>query len=138
MEASNLQQEHPILLFDGVCNLCDSFVQFIIRHDPNAIFRFTPLQSEAGQHFLKEANFPTEELSTVVLVYQGEFYTHSDVALQVVRYLPGLWSLLYGLRIIPKSIRDAIYNWVAQNRYRWFGKQESCMMPTPDIKSRFL
>ena len=138
MKASNLHQEHPILLFDGVCNLCDSFVQFIIRHDPEAVFRFTPLQSEAGQYFLQEAGFPAEELSTVVLVYQGKFYTHSDVALQVVRYLPGLWSLLYGLRIIPKSIRDTIYNWVANNRYRWFGKQESCMMPTPDLKSRFL
>ena len=138
MKASNLQQEHPILLFDGVCNLCDSFVQFIIRHDPQAVFRFTPLQSETGQYFLKEAGFPTEELSTVVLVYQGKYYTHSDVPLQVVRYLPGWWSLLYGLSIIPKSIRDAIYNWVARNRYRWFGKQESCMMPTPEIKSRFL
>jgi predicted DCC family thiol-disulfide oxidoreductase YuxK len=129
---------HPILLFDGVCNLCNSFVQFVIRRDPEAVFRFAPLQSEVGQELAARAGFPVDELSTVILYHQGRFYTHSDVALEVVRRLPGGWSLLYGLAIIPKSIRDAIYNWVARNRYRWFGKRESCMMPTPDIKRRFL
>lgn len=134
---SHLDQ-HPIVLFDGVCNLCNAFVQFIIQRDPDAVFRFSPLQSEIGQSLLKEAGLPTSELSTVILYNKGVFYTHSDVALQVVRHLPGFWSLLYSLRIIPKSIRDVIYDWVAQNRYRWFGKQESCMMPTPELQKRFL
>ncbi|MCB0631988.1 MAG: thiol-disulfide oxidoreductase DCC family protein [Saprospiraceae bacterium] len=129
---------YPILLFDGVCNLCNAFVQFVIRHDPEAVFRFTPLQSEIGQELSAKAGFPVNELSTVILYYRGRFYTHSDVALEVVRRLPGIWSMLYGFVIIPKFLRDAIYNWVARNRYRWFGKRESCMMPTPDVKRRFL
>lgn len=136
METSD--QQHPILLFDGVCNLCNGFVQFVILRDPKAVFRFAPLQSKIGQQLASQAGFPIDELSTVILYDQGTFYTHSDVALEVVRRLPGLWSLLYGLNVIPKSIRDNIYNWVARNRYRWFGKRESCMVPTPEIRARFL
>ena len=138
MESANLDQKNPILLFDGVCNLCNSFVQFVIRHDAKAVFRFTPLQSEIGRRLMEKGHFPPEELSTVILVNKGKFYSHSDVPLQVVRNLPGAWPMLYTLRIIPKPIRDALYNWVAQNRYRWFGKRESCMLPTPELKQRFL
>lgn len=138
MEKTDQYGPHPILLFDGVCNVCNTFVQFVIRHDPEAIFRFAPLQSDLGQELMTRAGFPTDELNTVILHHEGRFYTHSNVALEVVRRLPGWWSLLYGLVIIPKFIRDAIYNWVARNRYRWFGKRESCMVPTPDVKRRFL
>lgn len=138
MEIPDQHAGHPILLFDGVCNLCNSFVQFVIQRDPEAIFRFAPLQSEIGRELSARAGLPLDELNTVVLYHNDRFYIHSDVALQVVRRLPGFWSVLYGLNVLPKSLRDSIYNWIARNRYRWFGKRESCMMPTPDLKRRFL
>lgn len=138
MEIPDQHAGHPILLFDGVCNLCNSFVQFVIQRDPEAIFRFTPLQSDIGRELSARAGLPLDELNTVVLYHNDRFYTHSDVALEVVRRLPGFWSVLYGLNVLPKSLRDSIYNWIARNRYRWFGKRESCMMPTPDLKRRFL
>lgn len=138
MNDPNALSENPVLLFDGVCNLCNGFVQFVILRDPEAIFRFAPLQSAVGAQLATQAGFPIDELSTVILYDRGKFYTHSDVALEVVRRLPGLWPLLYGLNVIPKSIRDSMYNWVARNRYRWFGKRSSCMVPTPQIRSRFL
>ncbi len=130
--------DKPILLFDGVCNLCNGFVQFVIKRDPKGKFLFAALQSEVGQALLQQANMPTEELSTVVLYENRKFYTHSSVPLLVVRKFGGAWPLLYGLVIVPKFIRDRIYNWIARNRYRWFGKRESCMIPTPELKSRFL
>lgn len=138
MEIPDQHAGHPILLFDGVCNLCNSFVQFVIQRDPEAIYRFAPLQSEIGRELSARAGLPLDELNTVVLYHNDRFYTHSDVALEVVRRLPGFWSVLYGLNVLPKSLRDSIYNWIARNRYRWFGKRESCMMPTPDLKRRFL
>lgn len=134
----NIPRDKPILLFDGVCNLCNGFVQFVIRRDPKAKIRFAALQSEVGQQLLKEANMPLEELSTVVLWEKGKFYTHSDVPLRVARYLDGLLSVYAVYTVIPKFIRDGIYNWIASNRYHWFGKQESCMLPTPELQARFL
>lgn len=133
-----IPRDKPILLFDGVCNLCNGFVQFIIKRDPKATFRFTALQSEAGQQLLQEAKLPTKELSTVVLWENGKFYTHSDVPLRVVRHLSLGWRVFIIFKILPKFIRNNIYNWIAQNRYRWFGKKESCMIPTPELKARFL
>ncbi len=133
-----IPRDKPILLFDGVCNLCNGFVQFVILRDPRAKFRFAALQSEVGQQLLREANMPVEELSTVVLYENDRFYTHSSVPLRVVKQFGGAWPLLSGLVIVPKFIRDGIYNWIARNRYRWFGKQESCMIPTPELKSRFI
>ena len=130
--------DKPILLFDGVCNLCNGFVQFIIRQDPGAKFRFAALQSETGQELLRKARISTTALSTVVLWENGKFYTHSDVPLRVVRHLGGWWTLFSVFKIIPKSLRDTIYDWIAKNRYRWFGKKESCMLPTPELKARFL
>ena len=138
MEKNRQDPEHPILLFDGVCNLCNHFVQFVIQRDPEAVFRFAPLQSDIGRQLSEQAGLPLGELNTVVLYTGDQFYTHSDVALEVVRRLPGFWPLLYGFKVLPKFLRDAGYNWVAQNRYRWFGRKESCMVPTPDLKRRFL
>ena len=130
--------DKPILLFDGVCNLCNSSVQTIIALDKNKLFRLAALQSPTGQHLLKKFNLPTSELSSVVMIDHQKAYLRSDVPLEVMRQLGGLWQLLYVFKIIPRFIRDGIYNWIARNRYRWFGKQEACMMPTPDIKQRFL
>lgn len=129
---------HPVLLFDGVCNLCNGFVQFVILRDPHATFRFAALQSEAGQQLLQKAKLSATSLNTVVLYEQNQFYTHSDVALRIATHLGGWWRIFTIFKIIPKSVRDHIYNWIARNRYRWFGKQASCMVPTPALKARFL
>ena len=127
-----------VLLFDGVCNLCNGFVQFVLPRDPQGYYKFASLQSDYGQNLLRRAGLPTDEISTVVLCENGRFYTHSDVGLRVVRHLSGLWPLLYALVIVPKPLRNAVYNWIARNRYRWFGKRESCMVPTLAYKSRFV
>jgi len=133
-----MKTTHPILLFDGVCNLCDGFVQFVIKHDSDAKFRFAALQSEAGQALLSKKEMDTASISTVVLVIEDQVYTHSDVALEVAHLLGGGWRLLTVFRFLPKGFRDRIYNWVAKNRYRWFGEKDACMIPTPELKERFL
>lgn len=134
----NIDQNIPILLFDGVCNLCNGFVQFMIKIDKNSQFRFASLQSEIGQSLLAAHQLPTKELKSVVLLYQSKAFTHSDAPLEAARLLKGLYSMLYVLKIIPKPLRDVVYNWIAANRYRWFGKQEACWLPTPDLQKRFL
>lgn len=140
MKDLNLQlpRDKPILLFDGVCNLCNGLVQFIIQRDPEGRFRFTALQSEAGQQLLREAGLDPTSLNTVVMYDGGQFYTHSNVPLQIAWQLGGLWRIFYIFKAIPKWPRDRIYDWIASNRYKWFGKKESCMIPTPDLKQRFL
>ena len=133
-----IPRDQPILLFDGVCNLCNGFVQWVIRRDPEDHFRFAALQSETGRRLLAEAGMPVDALSTVVLYEEGRFYTHSEAALRVWRRLGGAWSWLYALRVVPRSLRDAVYHWVARNRYRWFGRRTACMIPTPGLRARFL
>lgn len=128
-------KNQPVILFDGVCNLCQSSVQFIIKRDKKAKFKFAALQSEAGQKLLKGHTAPG--LDSVILVENDKVYTHSSAALRIAKGLDGLWPMLYVFVIIPRPLRNWLYNWVAANRYRWFGKQESCMMPTPELKSRF-
>ena len=130
--------DKPIILFDGVCNLCDSAVQFIIRRDKKNTFLFASLQSEMGQRILAQYNFPVDELNSFILVENNKAYTRSTGALKVVKKLKGLWPLLYGFMIVPKFIRNWVYNWVGRNRYKWFGKKEECMIPTPELKARFL
>jgi predicted DCC family thiol-disulfide oxidoreductase YuxK len=128
----------PVLLFDGVCNLCNNVVNFTIKHDPQANFSFASLQSESGQKLLREFNLPTKDFDSFVFVEKGKYFTKSTAALKVVRGLKGLWPLLYGFIIIPAPLRDLAYSYVAKNRYKWFGKKEMCMIPTPDLKKRFL
>lgn len=127
-----------VVLFDGVCHLCNSSVNFIIRHDPRKQFKFTPLQSSTGQDLLREYGLATENFETVVLIEDRKSYTRSTAALRVARRLNNLWPLTYMFIIIPQFMRDAIYVLIAKNRYKWFGKREICMMPTPDVKERFL
>ncbi|MBC3538253.1 thiol-disulfide oxidoreductase DCC family protein [Rufibacter sediminis] len=128
----------PTILFDGVCNLCNGFVQFVINNDPESYFRFASLQSEVGQQVLKTHGLPTEQFKSVLLLENGQLYTRSSAALRIVRRLSGGWSWLYALVIVPKFLRDPLYDWVSRNRYRWFGQQESCMLPTPALRARFL
>ncbi|MCB0548247.1 MAG: thiol-disulfide oxidoreductase DCC family protein [Phaeodactylibacter sp.] len=130
--------KHPVLLFDGVCNLCNGAVQFIIERDPKGVFRFASLQSAAAKNLLEPYPEAPEDISTIVLLENSRMYTRSDAALRAARHLPGAWPALYGFLIVPRSIRDAVYNWIARNRYRWFGKKDQCMIPTPELRDRFL
>lgn len=130
--------DDPIVLFDGVCNLCNSAVQFIIKHDKKNTFRFASLQSETGQKLLTKFNLPLNELNSFILVENNKVYNMSTGALRVAKKLNGILPLLYSFIIIPKIFRDSIYDWVARNRYKWFGKKEECMIPTPELKARFL
>lgn len=127
-----------VLLFDGVCNLCNGTVQFVIKRDPRAKFRFAALQSKAGQALLKKFQLPQDDYDSFVFVEGEQFYLRSTAGLKVLKGLNGLWPLLYGFIIIPRPIRDFFYRWIAKNRYRWFGKKEQCMIPTPDLQKRFL
>jgi len=128
----------PILLFDGVCNLCNASVQWVLKHDRRGEFRFSALQSELGQQLLLQHGLASEHFDTVVLVVGEQIFLRSDAPLEIVRRLGGLWRLLYFFKILPRPLRDAVYNFVARNRYRWFGRREECMLPKPEWKERFL
>lgn len=127
-----------VILFDGVCNVCDGFVQFILKRDKKGLFYFASLQSDIAQQLLAKHQVKIKDLSTVVLIDGDAVYTHSDVSLIVARDLAGLSRFFYVLKIFPKKFRDNFYNWFAANRYRFFGKKEVCMLPEPEWHSRFL
>jgi predicted DCC family thiol-disulfide oxidoreductase YuxK len=128
----------PVIYFDGVCNLCSGAVQFILKHDKKEIFRFASLQGDAGQKMLAAHNFPTDHFKTFILEEDGRIFTRSSAALRIAKQLGGAWSLLYGFTIIPAFIRDAIYNFISDHRYKWFGKKEECWLPRPEWDRRFL
>ncbi len=130
--------EKPVLLFDGVCNLCNGSVKFIIERDHKKLFMFASLQSEKGQEYLRKFNLPTDNFDSFVLVEGDQYYTKSTAALKVFSRFGGLWNLLKILLWIPAFLRNPFYSIVAKNRYKWFGKQESCWLPTPELQSRFL
>lgn len=127
-----------VVLFDGVCNLCNQAVQFVIHRDAKSKFEFAALQSASGQQLLKDYHLHNTQLYSVLLVRDGRIYERSRAALEIARELTGLWPLLYVLVVVPPFIRNAVYDWIARNRYRWFGQQAECMIPTPELKSRFL
>jgi predicted DCC family thiol-disulfide oxidoreductase YuxK len=127
-----------IILFDGVCNLCNGTVRFIIKRDPNAKFKFASLQSEFGQSFLKEVNLPTIDFDSFVYIKDDQYFLKSSAALHLVKELTGFWKLLYIFIILPRPVRDLAYSVIAKTRYQLFGKQERCEIPTPDIRRRFL
>ena len=129
---------HPIILFDGVCNLCNGAVQFVLKHDPEKQFMFASLQSEAGKQLLESKQLSSTELTSFILIENGELYSKSTAALKVAKRLNGAIKFLGIFIVIPAIIRDAVYNLIARNRYRWFGKKDACMMPTPELQSRFL
>ncbi len=131
-------QDGPVIIFDGVCNLCNKSVQFILKRDRKKQFRFTTLQGKTAQSLLDKSGLTTDELNSFILVEKGKIYTRSTGALRLCRKLSGAWPLLYGFLIVPRFIRDAVYKWIARNRYKWFGKKETCMIPDVSIKSRFL
>ncbi|MFD1171021.1 thiol-disulfide oxidoreductase DCC family protein [Oceanobacillus picturae] len=126
-----------LILFDGVCNFCDRSVQFVMKRDPEAKFTFASLQSGAGER-VKEYYKIDSSLDSMILVEDGTYYTKSTAALKICKNLKGLWKVFSVLLVIPKPIRDFFYNIVARNRYKWFGKRESCKLPSPEERSRFL
>ena len=130
-----------IIFFDGVCNLCNGIVQLIIRHDAAGYFRFVPLQSEAARQLLAAGGHTLPPASadpdSVLVLEDGQLYAHSAAVLRIARHLPG-WRWLAVGRLLPRAGRDALYRFVARHRYRWFGRQQECMLPTPELKARFL
>jgi predicted DCC family thiol-disulfide oxidoreductase YuxK len=128
----------PIVLFDGVCNFCNASVNFVIDHDAHKRLRFAALQSDAGQALLKRFGLRRDDFDTAVVVENGRAYRKSSAALRIAWNLGGWWSLAGVLFAIPPFLRDGAYDLLARNRYRWFGKMESCRMPTPELRERFL
>jgi len=129
---------HPVILFDGVCNLCNSSVQFIIKHDKKRIFRFASLQSEFGKKIISRFDLKNKNIDSILLYENSSVSDKSTAVLFILKKMGGIYSVLYALIILPKFIRDGIYDFVARNRYRWFGKQESCMIPTTELKKLFI
>jgi len=127
-----------ILLFDGVCNLCNRVVQFVIKRDTKATIKFASLQSDAGQVLLKKVGLPTDDFTSIVLIINDKYYFKSSAGLRVLKELGGVWKLLYVFIFLPKPLRDFIYDLIAKNRYQMFGKRDVCMLPTDDLKQRFL
>ena len=134
-----MQAEPSVIFFDGVCNLCHGLVQFVIARDPQARFHFAALQSEAARRLLPAGLNPDpDHPDSVVLLENGRVYTHSAAVLRILRRLGGGWAVLSAARILPRFLRDAAYRFVARNRYRWFGRQNECWLPTPELKARFV
>lgn len=130
--------QQPVILFDGICNLCNGTVTFVIKRDKKAQVKFAALQSDIGKTLLQQYGFPADQMESFIFIENDNAYNRSTAALRVCRHLKGLWPLCYGLIIVPKFIRDGIYKWIAKNRYKWFGQKQECMIPTPELKSRFL
>ncbi|MFO0846729.1 MAG: thiol-disulfide oxidoreductase DCC family protein [Gemmataceae bacterium] len=128
----------PIVLFDGVCNFCNAGVNFILSHDHAARVRFASLQSPAGQSLLQQLNLPPDRFDSMVLVERGRPALRSTAALRVARYLDPPWPILTALLLVPTFLRDAAYDLLAANRYRWFGRLDACQVPTPEVRQRFL
>lgn len=134
-----MENYKKIILFDGVCNLCNTTVQFVIKNDKEDIFRFTPLQSDTGKKLLTERNIDTEDIDSIILIEPNvAYYTKSTAALEIGKYLKGLSTISSILLWLPESLRDIVYDFVAKNRYKWYGKKESCMIPTEELKNKFI
>lgn len=135
----NLPENKKIILFDGVCNLCDNTVQFIIKHDKKDIFRFVALQSELGHEIIKHIGIDTSKTDSIILYEPGHaYYYKAQAALNIAKELGGIYSLLTIFSILPNVITNKIYDFIARNRYKWFGKKDECMIPTPEMKAKFL
>lgn len=134
----SMETDKKIVLFDGVCNLCNNSVVFIIKRDKNDVFRFAALQSDIGVEMTKKLNIDTSKTDSIILVEGNSYSVKSTAALKIARHLKGGYPLLYGFMILPAFFRNWVYDLIAKNRYQWFGKKESCMIPTPELKAKFL
>lgn len=131
-------KERPVILFDGVCNFCNGAVNFVLKRNSNKEIVFAPLQTETGRKLLQQYGLPENDMQSFIFIENGKAYTRSTAALKVCRHLRRGWPLCYGFIIVPGFIRNAIYDWIARNRYKWFGTRTECMVPTPEIRERFL
>lgn len=128
----------PVIFFDGVCNLCNGAVRFVLRHDRRARFRFASLQSPAARRLLAPAGIDPLDLDSMVLLENGHVHVRSAAALRMVRGLGGVWTLATVFLCVPPPVRDAVYRFIARRRYRWFGRRDACLAPTPETRARFL
>ena len=139
MDIENLPTDKKIILFDGVCNLCESSVQFIIKRDKKDIFRFVAIQSELGQKIIKHIGIDISKTDSIILYLPGKAYHYkAEAALLIAKELSGIYSVLGYLGFIPNSIKNTVYDYIAKNRYKWYGKKDACMIPTPELKAKFL
>ncbi|GAA0880552.1 thiol-disulfide oxidoreductase DCC family protein [Algoriphagus jejuensis] len=130
--------DKSVILFDGVCNLCNSSIDFVLKRDKKNRFLVGALQSEKGTKLLSRFDSNPEYLDSLVLIEKDQIYFRSTAALRIAKKLTGLWPLLYGIIIVPAILRDAVYDWIGKNRYRWFGKKNTCRLPSPAEKAKFL
>ncbi|HJV77954.1 MAG TPA: thiol-disulfide oxidoreductase DCC family protein [Paludibacter sp.] len=130
--------QSPVILFDGICNLCCGWVRFLIRRDKNRMFRFASIQSDAGKKLLDSAGLSHIDPETIVYLKDKQFYQESSAVLEILSDLGGIWKITTLFRLIPKAVRNGIYRFIARNRYRIFGARSSCLMPTPENAKRFL
>ncbi|WP_036718650.1 thiol-disulfide oxidoreductase DCC family protein [Paenibacillus harenae] len=137
-EIATDDRQSAILLIDGQCLLCSAITRFVVQRDRNKRFRFASLQSKAGKRYLLESQLPVDDFYTFVMIKDGRTYTKSNAALRVFRQLNGLWPLLYLLILTPAAIRDRVYDGIAVHRYRWFGKSDTCLLPTAEERDRFV
>ncbi|MBT8306476.1 MAG: thiol-disulfide oxidoreductase DCC family protein [Maribacter sp.] len=134
-----MEPAKKIVLFDGVCNLCNRSIQFIIKRDKKDEFRFATLQGDLGRQLLQERNIDTAKVDSIILIEPGvAYYTKSTAALKIGDSFGGLWKIANVLNLIPRQLRDIVYDWIARNRYRWYGKKDACMVPTPELRAKFL
>jgi len=134
-----IEEGKKIILFDGICNLCNGFVQFVIKRDKQDVFRYASLQSEIGQHLISERNIDCKIIDSVILIDpEVAYYSKSDAALQIARHMKGYRLLSKVLNLIPRGLRNIVYDLIAKYRYSWFGKKDQCMIPTPELKGKFL
>ena len=138
MEKNDTLHKGPVILFDGVCNFCNGTVNFLLRQKGHENFRFAALQSEAGQRLLAQYNLSRTDLNSFVLFENGRIYQRSSAALRLTTYLSWYWKWAKLFWLVPKPMRDAVYAFIAKNRYKWFGKREQCSIPAPDARNRFL
>jgi len=129
-----MKENHKIILFDGVCNLCNSAINFVIKRDKKNVFKFATLQSE----YAKNLGLDPSKMDSIVLIDGGNRYSKSSAALHIAKHLSSGYPLLYAFMVLPKFLRDWVYDYIAKNRYKWFGKKESCMIPTPELQEKFL
>ncbi len=133
-----LENQNGIILFDGVCNFCHSSVNTIIRYDKKKYFRFAPIQSALGQELMNKFGLDPIQFDSVILIDHNKAYTYSSAVLHILKKMGGIFSLGYVFIIVPPIIRNGIYKWFSRNRYKWYGKKDSCMVPTAEIRSRFI
>ena len=133
-----MDKDSQIVLFDGICNLCNGIVQFIIKRDPQGKFKFAALQSEAGQVMLAKLGFPANYKDSIIYFKENNYYRKSTAALKILKDIGGIWKLFYVLMLLPRFIRNFFYDIIAKTRYTIFGTRDSCMVPTPELKDRFL